>query len=279
MTAGTAARRADRAARHSDTLAWAVRAGLVGYGLLHVLVGWVAVDLVLTSDSGTVTGTGALKQLAGEGAGRLTLAVMAVGFAALVLWQLVATCVGYHDKEGWSRWVMRFGAACRAVVWGYLAVTTTELAIAGGSAARGSPDSATATVMSWPAGPWLVALVGAVVIGIGIGLGVFGWRDGFLDQLDERARSQHGRRLSIVALGRIGYLTKGAALVVVGILLGWAAWTHDPRRTGGLDQSLHELLGGTLGRVAVIVVAAGLACFALFLLARARHLNRRSLTS
>ena len=279
MTAGTAARRADRAARHSDTLAWAVRAGLVGYGLLHVLVGWVAVDLVLTSDSGTVTGTGALKQLAGEGAGRLTLAVMAVGFAALVLWQLVATCVGYHDKEGWSRWVMRFGAACRAVVWGYLAVQSAKLAAAGGSAGGGSPSSTTAHVMSWPAGPWLVALVGAVVVGVGIGLGVFGWRTGFVDQLEERARADGGRRVPIVVLGRVGYVTKGVALVVVGVLLGWAAWTHDARKSGGLDEALRELLGGGLGRVAIIVVAVGLACFGLFLLARARHLNRDSLTS
>ena len=279
MTAESRAENADRTARQSDMLAWAVRGGLVGYGVMHMLVGWVAVRLVLTSASGTATGKGALGQLAGDASGRVTLAVMAVGFAALVVWQVLAAAVGYRDRDGWSRHVMRSGALCRAVVWGYLAVTTTQLAVSGGSIRSGSPSSTTATVMSWPQGAWILMLVGVVVAGIGIGLGIFGWRVEFLEQLDQHARSRDGRRVPIVALGRVGYVTKGVALVVVGIVLVWAAWTHDPHKSGGLDQALQELLGGTIGKAAIIVVAVGLGCFGLFLMARARHLNRESLTS
>jgi hypothetical protein len=258
-------------------LAWGVRGGLLGYGVLHLLVAWVAVRLVLTPQQGRVTGQGALAQLAGETSGRLTLAVMAVGFAALVVWQLIAAAVGFHERDGRLRGFERFAALCRAAVWGYLAVTTTELAFEGGSSG-GSPSATTAAVMSWPAGSWLVAAVGVVVAAVGIGLGVFGWRVGFLDQLDHHARSR-GRRVPIVVLGRVGYVTKGIALVVIGVLLVWAAWTHDPHKSGGLDRALYELLGGGLGKAAIIVIATGLACFGLFLLARARHLNRDSLTS
>jgi hypothetical protein len=260
-------------------LAWAVRGGLVGYGVMHLLVGWVAIRLVLTSGSGTATGRGALAQLAGEASGRLTLAVMAVGFAALVAWQVVAAAVGYRDRDGWSRHLMRSGALCRAVVSGYLAVTTTQLAIGGGSAGSGSPSSTTATVMSWPQGAWVLAIVGIVVAGIGVGLGIFGWRVQFLEQLDRHARSRDDRRVPIVVLGRVGYVAKGVALVVLGIVLVWAAWTHDPQKSGGLDQALQELLGATIGKAAIIVVAIGLGCFGLFLAARAWHLNRSSLTS
>lgn len=279
MTAESAARNADRAARQSQALAWAVRGGLVGYGVLHLLVGYVAVRLILTSGSGTATGRGALASLAGGTSGRITLGGLAVGFAALVVWQVIAAAVGYRDHDGWSRHLMRLGSLCRAVVSGYLAVTATEMAIMGGSAASGSPGSTTASVMSWPAGAWIVALVGAVTAGIGIGLGIFGWRVGFLDQLDPHARSRDRRRVPIVVLGRVGYVTKGVALVVLGLLLAWAAWTHDPQKSGGLDQALRALLGGALGKVAIIVVAIGLGCFGLFLVARARHLNREALTS
>lgn len=279
MTAETSARNTDRAARRSDTLAWFVRGGLVSYGVLHLLVGWVAASLVLTSDSGSATGRGALAQLAGGVSGRIVLAVMAVGFVALIVWQGLAAAVGYRDRDGRSRHLMRAGAACRVAVWVYLAITTAELVVEGGSAGSGSPASTTSTVMAWPAGAWLVAAVGAVAIGIGVGLGIFGWRVGFLDQLDQQARAQDGRRVPIVVLGRVGYLAKGVALVVLGILLVWAAWTHDPSRSGGLDQALRQLLGGALGKVAIVVVAVGLGAFGLFLLARARHLNRESLTS
>lgn len=282
MTAPTSSREAEHDARRSDLLAWAVRGGLVGYGLLHLLVAWVAVHLVLTPDKGTVTGRGALAELAGQTSGRITMVALAVGFAVLTVWQLIATAVGYHGSGTWMRPLERFAALCRAVMWGYLAVMTTKLAIEGGSGSGsrgGSPKTTTATVMSWPLGTWLVALVGAVVVGVGIGLAVFGWRAGFVDQLDQRARSQDARRVPIVVLGRIGYVTKGLALIVIGGLLAWAAWTHDPHKSGGLDRALRELVGGHLGKVAIIVVAAGLACYALFLLGRARHLNRDSLTS
>jgi hypothetical protein len=282
VTAESSARRADRAdraVRRSPALAWAVRGGLVGYGVLHLLIGFVAVRLVLTSDAGQATGRGALAQLAGEASGRVALAIMAVGFAAMVAWQVIAAAVGYRNLDGWTRGLQRFGAGCRAVVSGYLAVTAAELASLGSSAGSGSPGSTTASVMSWPAGAWIVALAGAVVAAVGVGLAVFGWRAGFLDQLDQQARSIDGRRVPIVVLGRVGYVAKGVALVVLGLLLVWAARTHDPQKSGGLDEALHELLGDTPGKVAIIVVASGLGCFGLFLLARARHLNREALTS
>jgi uncharacterized protein DUF1206 len=264
--------------RRSELLAWAVRTGLVGYGLLHLLVAWVAVRLVLTPAGGTVTGRGALAQLAQDTSGRIALAVMAAGFAALVLWQLIAAAVGWHDQRGVRRTVERLGALCRATTWGYLAYVTAELTVEGGSGG-GSPSRTTASVMSWPAGTWVVALVGGVVVAVGVGLAVFGWREGFVDQIDEQARSRDGRRVPIVVLGKVGYVAKGSAAVVIGVLLVWAAWTRDPHKSGGLDAALHELLGGGPGKVAIIVVALGLACFGLFLFARARHLARASLTS
>lgn len=277
MEAPSTAREAERSVRRSDTVAWAVRGGLIGYGVMHLLVAWVAVRLVLTPGRGAATGRGALAQLAGEAFGRVALAALAVGFAALVLWQLAAAAVGYHQRSTGRRVIERLGALARAAIWAYLAVMATEVALAGGSGK--SPSTATAAVMSWPAGAWLVALVGLVVVAVGVGQAIFGWRVGFLDQLDQRARSREERRVPIVVLGQVGYLTKGVALVVIGTLLVWAAWTHDPHKSGGLDRSLQELLGRGLGRAAVVLVAGGLACFGLFLLARVRHLNRDSLTS
>ena len=278
MDARSTAQDVDRDARHSTTLEWSVRAGLVGYGALHLLVAWVAVRLALAGGSGTATSKGALAQLAADTLGRATLAVLAVGFAALVVWQLVAALVGYRDRSGWPRTLMRLGAASRVVVYGYFALASAGLALGGRSASGGSPESTTAAVMSWPAGPLLVAAVGLTAAGIGVGLAVFGWKDGFLEQLDERAR-QSERRTPIVVVGRTGYVVKGLAFVVIGGLLCWAAITHDPHKSGGLDQALHEVLGGLPGTIAVVVVGVGLGCLGLYLVARSWHLDRESLTS
>ncbi len=278
MDGQATAEEVDRGARHSDTLEWSVRAGLVAYGVVHLLVAYVALRLVYGHGGGSATGEGALAQLAGGPVGKATLGAMAVAFAALALWQLIAALVGYRDSEGWSRHLMRFGAASRVVVYGYFAVASARLVLEGHSGSGGSPDSMTARLMSAPAGTFLVAGAGLTTAGVGIGLVVFGLRKGFLGQLDEKARTAE-RRVPIVVIGQVGYVVKGLALVVVGALLCWAAVTHDPHKSGGLDQSLHELLGDRLGGPAIIVVGLGIGCFGLYLFARSRHLDQQGLTS
>lgn len=280
-----AAQAVERRARHSVLLDGAVRAGLVGYGVLHLLLAWVAVRLVVThrgppreGGSDSATGQGALAQLAGDTLGRVLLTAMAALFAGLAIWQLVAALVGYRDDDGWQRRAMRVGALCRVVAYGYFSVAAARLALQGRSGAGGSPQSTTARVMDAPAGPWVLVAAGLVVAGTGIGLAVFGIRRGFVGQLDGKAR-RSGRRLPIIVLGQIGYVTKGFSFVVIGVLLALAGLTHEANRTGGLDQSLYQALGHGWGSVAIVVVGGGIGCFGVFLLARARHLAPHTLTS
>jgi hypothetical protein len=268
----------DRGARHSRALEVAVRAGLVAYGAVHLLVAWVAVRLAFGAGPGSATGTGALTQLAGTTRGKTAVGVMAVAFVALVLWQVIVAAVGFRDRSGWSRIVMRLGAAFRCLTYGYLAVASARLVLSGRSGAGRSPGTMTARLMALPVGTFLVAMVGLAVMAMGVGLGVFGLKKGFLPQLDHQARTAQ-RRVPIVVLGQVGYSVKGAAFTIIGLLLGWAAITHDPHKSGGLDQALQELLGKTLGVPAIVVAGTGIGCFGLYLLALGRHLDADSITS
>ena len=265
-------------ARHSNWLEWAVRIGLLTYGLVHLLIGWVAVRLISAPGHGSATSEGALAQLASEPLGRWTLALMCCSFVTLVVWQLIAMAVGYRESEGWSRHLMRAGAAGRACVYAYFAWVSGRLALQGASGSGRSPSSTTSRVLAAPAGPVVLGLTGCVVAVIGLVLVVFGWRKSFVDQLDEKARNAD-RRVPIVVLGQVGYVVKGLAFAVIGGLLVWAAVSHDPAKSGGLDHSLYLLLGQTAGKVAVVVVGAGIASFGLFLIARSRHLELDTLTS
>ena len=273
------AEQVDAEARTSGWLARAVRAGLVSYGVVHLLLAWVAVRLTFSDQTGAATGTGALAQFAdADVLGRWSLAAMAVAFGALVIWQLLAMAFGYRGDAGWQRKLMRAGAASRAVVYAYFAQAAAGVALHGSSEGGQSPRSMTARVLDAPAGPIALILVGCVVAAVGIGLALFGWRQGFEDQLDAKARNS-GRRTPILWMGRIGYVAKGTALMAVGGLLVWAALTHDSRKSGGLDRSLYLLLGDEVGRIAVLLIGAGIGCFGLYLFARARHLDLDRLTS
>ena len=280
-----AAAQLERRARHSTALEWCVRAGLVAYGTLHLLLAWVALSLVLGHDagpsgngSGSATGQGALAQLAADTLGRVLLAAMAILFGGLAVWQLIAGLVGYRKDEGWKRHAMRFGAGCRVIAYAYFAVAAARFAAEGTQTSRESPSSTTGKLLDAPAGAFLVVAGGVVTASIGIGLAVFGLRKGFVDQLDSRARTS-ARRSPIVVLGQLGYVVKGLAFVVIGLLLTLAAVTRDPGKTGGLDESLYELLGHAIGSIAVVVVGLGIGCFGLYLFARSWHLDEDSLTS
>ena len=265
-------------ARRSSVLEWSVRVGLLTYGVVHLLIGWIAIRLILSSTQGSATSEGALAQLARDPLGRWTLAAMCWSFMTLVVWQGIAMAVGYRDCDGWSRHLMRAGAGGRAGVYAYFAWVCGKLALQGASESGRSPSSMTSRVLSAPAGPVILGVTGCVVAAIGLVLVVFGWRKSFVDQLDEKARNAD-RRIPIVMLGQVGYVVKGLAFVVIGGLMVWAAVAHDPAKSGGLDHSLYLLLGQTAGKVAVVVVGAGIASFGLYLIARSRHLHLDTLTS
>jgi hypothetical protein len=280
-----AAKRVERTARRSTVLDWSVRAGLVAYGALHLLLAWVAVSVVVGHGSsptgggaGSATGQGALSQLAGDSIGRVVLGAMAVVFAGLAVWQLITALVGYRDEDGLKRHLMRIGAGARVVAYGYFAFASTRLALQGSSASGQSPDSTTQKVMAAPAGTFIIVAVGVGAAAIGVGLAVFGLRKGFLEQLDSKARNAE-RRVPIVVLGQVGYVVKGLAFVLIGALLVIAAFTRNPDKVGGLDHSFYEVLGHTAGSIAVIVAGLGLGCFGLYLFARSWHLADDNLTS
>src|SRR5689334_20078986 len=200
-----AAAQAERRARNNPFLVVSVRAGLLAYGTVHLLFAWIAVRLVTQHDAGSgsasdsATGQGALAQLADDPIGRVLLGAMAILFASLVFWQLVAALVGHRHRAGWQRGALRFAAACRALVYGYFAISCARQAARGASAAGKSPESTTARLLHSPLGPLLVLAIAAGFAGVGVGLAVFGARRRFVRLLDSQAR-EGGRRTAVVVL-------------------------------------------------------------------------------
>lgn len=264
------ANRAGRRAEHSDALDRAVRAGLVGYGVMHLLIAWLAARLVF-GGGGNASAQGALGTLAQTTPGRVTLFLLGVGFAALAVWQLVEAVGGHRASDGAERLLKRGGSAVKVVVYGVLSGSSFTIAAGAGSGGGGT-DSMTAKLLSMPFGQVVVALVGVGVLVAAGALAYVGISGSFTEKLT--ARGQRGSAgTAIVWSGRIGYLGKAVALAIVGALFVWAGWTHDPHKSGGLDQALHQVLQQPLGQAVVMVIAVGIACFGVFCFGWARNLD------
>lgn len=258
-------------ADQSPILDHAVRAGLVSYGIVHLLIAWLAVRIAFGDSQGSASSQGALSELAKTGPGRISLYVVVVGFLALVVWQVLETILGGRDKEGAKQALYRLRCAAKAVVYAVLGISSLKVALGSGGGS-GDTDSMTSKLMSAPGGQVLVGAVGLGVLAVAGAFVYIGFSESFMKKLNAGQAGTSGRAL--VLLGKAGYVSKGVAFVIVGILFGWAAVTHDAQKSGGLDQALHKVLQQPFGSPMLILIAIGIACYGLFCFAWARHLDR-----
>lgn len=245
------------------------RVGYAVSGLLHLLIGGIAVRLATGSGGQSADQTGALAQVAAQPFGRVVLWFGVVGFAALGLWQLGEAVWGGRGGDRTDRTKQVGKAAGKAVV--YLALTVTTLSFARGGSSSSSEQSSdvTATLLQSGGGRVLVAVIGLVVVGVGIYHAVKGARKKFLADLAGNAGGDVGR--AVVRLGQVGYLAKGVALVVVGLLFVVAAVQSDPSEATGLDGALTTLGEQPGGPVVLVLVGIGFVAYGLYSFARARY--------
>lgn len=261
-----AARGAARTVRRSTWYQVLVKVGLTSYGIIHLLIAWLAVRLAAGFRDGEASQTGALRELAETPAGGVTLWVVAVGFFALVLWQVVTLLVGHREFQGLKRWRKRGSSALRAILYGSLGVAAAEVAL-GPEVDDGDDfeEEVSAGLLQLPFGQVLVALVGTAVLGYAVRQFVKGFRGSFNDDL-ERDLEGVGRWLAA-----LGHVARGVGLGVVGGLFWWAALTVDPEKAGGIDQALSLLLAQPFGVGLLATVAAGLALYGLYCFYWAAH--------
>lgn len=248
------------------------RIGLVGYGVVHLLVAWLSIEVALGVPDLAPDADGAVGAVHRTPGGVFALALAVSGLLAFALWQVVAAAIGFRWVSGGERVRKRVGAVSKAIAMSALAgVVVTYLLRMGGQGAGGVPQLA-AGVLGLPAGRLLLGLVAAVILVIAATMAYTGVRRTFMGDLDVRRLGPTARR-AIELVGSVGTLSRALALAVVGLLVGTAALFADPSRAGGLDVALRALGAvAPLGAMApwlLVVVAIGFGAFGLFCFADA----------
>lgn len=265
------AERAGRGAQDSEWFDQAIRAGLVAYGVVHLLIGWLALQLAFGDQDGSASSSGALQQLAEQPFGTVMLWLVGVGMLVLVLWRLLDAAMGHPDEDGAKLWGKRAIDVLKALVYASIGISAVRTAM--GSGSSGGTDSTTAKVMDLPAGQWLVGLIGLGVIVYGANLVRQAYTEKFREKIAAGGTSGD-TGTAYVWFGKAGYTAKGIAIAVVGGLFVYAAVTHEAKKSGGLDQALHTVLEQPFGPALLTLMALGIICYGLFSFARARHLSR-----
>lgn len=244
------------------------RAGFVARGLVYLIIAVLAVKLAIGERGTTANQQEALRTIAEQPFGKVLLVLVAVGLGGYALWMLVRAAIG-HGVEQEDSGQDRIAAAASAVAYGVLCFTAVEV-IAGSGAGGGATKEATGGVLGWPAGPVLVAIAGAVLIGVALYQAYKGLARKFTEEAKTGEMSP-GVRKSYTALGVFGYVARAVVFALIGYGLIRAAIAYDPKNAVGLDGALHDLTEASYGPALLLVVAGGLAGFAIYSIADARY--------
>jgi hypothetical protein len=229
-----------------------ITVGLIAYGVVHLLIGWIALQLAWGKSNEEASQQGALQELASKPLGGMLLWVVAIGLFALVIWKALELASGYLDTS------KKVSSAGRGVVYLVLGISAVKVAVGSGVSSSGTQRSMTGRLMENPAGRVLVVIVGLVVIGIGV------------RQIYKAATKKFTEDLSgfvapaTITLGRVGYAAKGVVFIIAGALFAWAGISYQPAKAGGLDTALRTLKEQAYGSWLLTVMALGLACFGIY---------------
>ena len=123
----------------------------------------------------------------------------------------------------------------------------------------------TASLLDKPGGRVLVIIIGIAVIAVGAYHVYKGAKKKFLQDLQDHPGTWATRA------GRVGYIAKGVALVIVGFLFCAAGVHKQAKEASGLDGALKSLRDQPFGPALLVVMAVGFAAFGLYSFSRAKH--------
>ncbi|MEU3948877.1 DUF1206 domain-containing protein [Streptomyces sp. NPDC029526] len=274
MNMGTLARRGRtdaRRAANGSVREGAARAGLTARGVIYLLVGVLALRIAFGDGERQADRGGALAELADKPFGAVLLWALGIGLVGMAVWRLTEALFGAAGKNG-RKARKRLTSAARCGFYTFVAFSVLAFALdrgnGSGSSDRQSRD-VTARALELPAGPWLVALGGAVVAGAGVWIGVRAARRKYHDQLRLGELSRRARTLVDVT-GVGGGIARGLVFAAAGAFAVRAAVDYEPDRAKGLDDTLRSFADTPAGPWLLVAVAAGLVLFGAFSFALAR---------
>lgn len=250
------------------------RVGLVGQGVVATIVGLLAIRIAMGDKDDAATSDGAVAWLAEQPFGKFLLVALTVALFALALWRFLCAVLG--DPVEGSEPKDRLKYAVLGVLYLLFAIATLGITIANwtgsgdtaGNESSGDEGSqqAASTLFDWPAGRWLVGILGAAVIGYA---GYSFYKQVVKKDFAERLDADEGSW--IIRLGQVGYAAQSIVYAVIGYFFIQAAIAFSSTTAKGPSGALIELADTAWGKVMLWTIAIGLFAYGIFCIAEAKY--------
>jgi hypothetical protein len=252
------------------------RAGYAAKGVQYGTSGLLAAMAAVGAGSGRTTDSkGVIRELYGQPAGQVLVALMAFGLAGYAVWRFVEAVLDpeheAHGPTGILKRVGRFANGALHVGLVIFAIGLLTGAAFGGDTGGGQEaKSWTAQLLSWPGGVWVVSAAGLGFLGFAVKEMFTAWTCKLDEHLDLRRLSPRAQRWA-VQLSRFGIASRAGVFALVGVFLLVAAIRTDPNSAKGLGEALGEVRAWSFGDALLAVIAAGLIAYGAYQTFEARY--------
>jgi len=263
--------------RSVATSHWMILLARLGYamkGVVYLVIGWLAVMLAIGQGGKATDQSGAIQTINNFPFGKFLLVVVAIGLLGFALWSFIQALFDTEGKGSDAKGIIgRLGYAIVGVSYAVLGYATFQIVAGTGSGGKNSTTRAqdwTAVLLKQPFGPFLVVLVGIVVLGLACYLFSIAYSAKFQSRLNLSELSAQMKKV-MINLGRLGYAALGVVFAIIGIFLMVAAFQHNASKAVGLDGALKDLAHQPFGLFLLAIVALGLIAYGVYSFVEARY--------
>jgi len=264
MSAMTGVKNSAHNAAFSPVMEVLTRLGYGVRGVIYIVMGILAVQVALGKGGALASPQDAIAAIGKQPAGMILLWVVLIGILAYSVWGLVRAIWDPLHKGSDTKGILtRIGYLASAVGYAFLAYTTYGFINGASQSASGSPAKLLASVMAMPMGRWAIALVGLIVVVVGLYQIMLGIKAGFEKQFQTYDLTPKEAKL-VTDVGRFGTAARGVVFALVGGLIFLAAYNSNPSQPVGMDAALATLLHQPYGIWLLGIIAVGLVAFGFY---------------
>lgn len=249
------------------------QAGLIAKGVVYCVLGLLVVMAAfeLGGQSAESDKNGVLGTLADQPGGKIILGALAFGLLCYTIWRLVQAFLDHEDKGSDLKGLaVRGRYLFSGLVYGFLAFQAAKILFVGkpGSAGADAQEGLVAELLDKPLGQWLVGVLAASLVAVGIYQIYYGLSEKYRKHADQIRNAAHSKAL--LNAGKVGYISRG----IVWLLIAWsfimAAIHSNSSEAGGTSEAFGYLETAPYGPFLLAAVALGFICYGVFNFIRAR---------
>lgn len=260
-----------------ETKPWVRRFARFGYmakGVVYIMIGLLAFLAAFGPGGDTMDSSGALRSIAQLPFGEMVLWVIGLGLVGYILWRLIKAIKDPENEGTDAKGILtRIGFFISAVIYTNLAYGALKLASNSGSPGGGdSEKTVSARLLEEPFGAWLIGALGVGIIAYGIYELYKGYKEKFMKKF-KTYEMNIGERKIAKNSGKLGLISRGIVLSMVGFFFIQTAITHNPDQSEGMDGALAELAQQPYGQVLLALIAIGLILYGVYQIIRGRYIS------